>query len=104
MYYGHLNHKKYSDDDFDLSHYNYRYHGGEGILPTIICPILLFLFVGASIISYKVTERPAPDGTHVHWTWFGKPMIYENHNFRSHHFMHQERCPMCKEIIDEMKK
>ena len=102
MYYGHLNHKKFAsvlrDDQCP------RHSGGEGMTLTIVFVAIFALFFFASVISYNVTKVPSPDGTHVHWTWFGKPMMTENGEYKSHHFMHPDKCAMCKQVIDEMNK
>lgn len=104
MYYGHLNHKQFENRP-DFSHYNYRYHGTEGgFIPMIIFAMILAVVVVASFVSYKSTERVAPDGSHIHWTWFGKQMIYEDGQHRSHHFMHPKTCPICKEILYKIKE
>ena len=107
MYYEHLNHNKYStlfkrsreEDDY----YQHRHlNGVESVLPTLIAIGVVVAFLLSGVVSYALTKEVSADGTHTHWTWFGKYMINEDGHFRSHHFAHPDKCAICKQITEEM--
>ena len=107
MYYGHLNHNKYSNmfrqRDPEEYHYEHSYLSGvRDFLPTIIAVTIFVTFLLSGVVSYALTKEVSADGTHTHWTWFGKYMINEDGRFRSHHFAHPDKCAICKQITEEM--
>ena len=107
MYYGHLNHNKYSNmfRDTEEYYYEHSYHSGVGsFLPTIIAIGIVVTFLLSGVVSYALTKEISADGTHTHWTWFGKYMINEDRHIRSHHFAHPDKCAICKVITEEMNE
>ena len=109
MYYGHLNHNKYSTlfkrRDTEDDYYEHRYLSGvESVLPTLIAIGVVVAFLLSGVVSYALTKEVSADGTHTHWTWFGKYMINEDGHFRSHHFAHPDKCAICKQITKEMNE
>jgi hypothetical protein len=109
MYYGHLNHNKYSTlfkrRDTEDDYYQHRHLGGvESVLPMLIAVGVIVVFLLSGVLSYALTKEVSADGTHTHWTWFGKYMINEDGRFRSHHFAHPDKCAICKQITKEMNE
>ena len=85
-------------DDF----YRPHYVSGEGMLPTIILMFVMFLLLITGITSFGLTKETSPDGSHIHWTLFGKYLINEDGHIKSHHYGHPEKCAICKRIFAEM--
>ena len=84
-------------DDF----YRPHYVSGEGMLPTIILMFVMFLLLITGITSFGLTKETSPDGSHIHWTLFGKYLINEDGHIKSH-YGHPEKCAICKRIFAEM--
>ena len=89
---------KTEPDDF----YRPHYVSGEGMLPTIILMFVMFLLLMAGMASFGLTKETSPDGSHIHWTLFGKYLINEDGHIKSHHYGHPEKCAICKRIFAEM--
>jgi N-glycosylase/DNA lyase len=106
MYYGHLNHNKYSylSKRRDREEEHRHLSGVESVLPTIIAVGIVVVFLLSGVVSYALTKEVSADGTHTHWTWFGKYMINEDGRFSSHHFAHPDKCAICKQITKEMNE
>ena len=107
MYYGHLSHNKYSNMFTDTEEYYYKhsYLSEVGhVLPTFIAVGIVVTFLLSGVVSYALTKEVSADGTHTHWTWFGKYMINKDGHIRSHHFAHPDKCAICKEITEEMNE
>ena len=109
MYYGHLNHNKYSNlfkrRDTEEYYYEHSYLSGVGdFLPTFIAVCIVITFLLSGVVSYALTKEVSADGTHTHWMWFGKYMINENGHIYSHHYAHPDKCAICKEITEDMNE
>lgn len=109
MYYGHLNHNKYSylsnvEIEKKMTTQHRHLSGVESVLPTLIAVGIVITFLLSGVVSYALTKEVSADGTHTHWTWFGKYMINEDGRFRSHHFAHPDKCAICKQITKEMNE
>ena len=109
MYYGYLDYqrKKFENqpDLYDRSYQRFdRSELGSEMILTLWCLIIILLFLISGLASYQVTKEVSPDASHVHWKLFGKEMISEDGKILSHHFIHPEKCPICKKIQTEKSK
>ena len=101
MYYGHLKHRKRLLSNNPVYDIRYRQSDSSEMMLTAWC-FVFFLIAG--FISYETTKEVSPDASHVHWKLFGKEMISEDGHIRSHHYMHPEKCAICKKIQKEQSK
>lgn len=105
MYYGHLYYqKKRFENKPDIRDIRYDKLDRSAMMPTLWCLVFMMLFLVAGIASYHFTMVISPDKTHVHWKLFGKEMISEDGQIRSHHFIHPESCEICYRIYLEESK
>lgn len=105
MYYSHLKHRKrlFSNNP-DIHDIRYRQSDSSEMMLTAWCFVFLITILIAGFISYETTKEVSPDASHVHWKLFGKEMISEDGHIRSHHYMHPEKCAICKKIQKEQSK
>ena len=97
-------HKKHNLSIREIERYPIYISGVGSFLPTIIAIGIVVTFLLSGVVSYALTKEISADGTHTHWTWFGKYMINEDRHIRSHHFAHPDKCAICKVITEEMNE